>query len=210
MGVYVETNFVLELALLQEQQESCQQLLNLAESGRINLILPVFSLTEPYETLICREKIRGKLLHNLRDELNQLGHSLPYQQQVNTFQEITQFLVNSAKEEQQRFQMVVDKLLTVSQVIPVTVKILTAVMRYQSELDLRPQDAIVYASVVDHLSKSSERQRCFINRNSKEFDNPDIQDALDRYSCTIKFKFDAGLSITNLSSGTKHTTDFIV
>ncbi|ADI64614.1 hypothetical protein [Trichormus azollae] len=79
MGVYVETNFVLELALLQEQQESCQQLLNLAESGRINLILPAFSLTEPYETLICREKIRGKLLHNLRDELNQLGHSLPYQ-----------------------------------------------------------------------------------------------------------------------------------
>jgi hypothetical protein len=32
MDVYVETNFVLELALLQEQQESCQKLLDLAEA----------------------------------------------------------------------------------------------------------------------------------------------------------------------------------
>jgi hypothetical protein len=63
------------------------------------LILLAFSLTEPYERLICREKIRGKLSHNLIDELNQLGRSLPYQEQVNTFQEITQFLVNSSKEE---------------------------------------------------------------------------------------------------------------
>lgn len=69
MDVYVETNFVLELALLQEQQESCQKLLDLAEAGRINLILPAFSLTEPYETLIrtnlnCDDKTCN-LLYNL-------------------------------------------------------------------------------------------------------------------------------------------------
>ncbi len=91
-----------------------------------------------------------------------------------------------------------------------TVNILTAAMRYQSELDLTPQYAIVYASVVDHLSKSSQRQRCFIKKNSQDFNNRDIQDPLDRYSWTIKFKFDAGLGITNLSCGTKYTTDFIV
>lgn len=61
MDVYVETNFVLELALLQEQQQSCQKLLDLAEARRINLILPAFSLTEPYETLIRREKNRRNL-----------------------------------------------------------------------------------------------------------------------------------------------------
>ena len=54
------------------------------------------------------------------------------------------------------------------------------------------QDAIVYASVIEHLNKSGEQRRCFINRNSKDFDNPDIEEALDRYSCRILFNFDAG------------------
>ena len=139
MDVYVETNFVLELALLQEQQESCQKLLDLAEAGRINLIVPAFSLTEPYETLIRREKNRRNLSQDLHKELSQLGRSLPYQQQVHTYQEITEFLVNSGKEEKQRFQIVVEKLLVVSKVVPLTVEILTAAIEYQSEFDFTPQ-----------------------------------------------------------------------
>jgi hypothetical protein len=124
MNVYVETNFVLELALLQEQQESCQQLLNLAEADRINLILPAFSFTEPYETLIRREKKRRNLSQNLHQELSQLGRSLPYQQQVRTYQEITEFLVNSGKEEKERFQIIVEKLLiTKAGIIPFDYKI---------------------------------------------------------------------------------------
>ncbi|MGB6295983.1 MAG: hypothetical protein WBF90_07325 [Rivularia sp. (in: cyanobacteria)] len=44
MDVYVESNFVLELALLQEQHKSCQELLDLAEIKKIRLIVPAFSL----------------------------------------------------------------------------------------------------------------------------------------------------------------------
>ncbi len=58
MDVYVESNFVLELALLQEQYKSCQELLDLAESKKIRLIVPAFSLAEPYETLIRNNKKR--------------------------------------------------------------------------------------------------------------------------------------------------------
>ncbi|WP_413174768.1 PIN domain-containing protein [Anabaena azotica] len=193
MDVYVETNFVLELALLQEQQESCRELLNLAEAGKINLVLPAFSLTEPYEKLIRSKNTRKKLSDDLRRELSQLGRSLPYQEQANTFQEITKFLVNSGTEENQRFQRVLEKLLLVSEVIPLTVDILIAAIKYQSELNFAPQDAIVYASIVKHLNMSLKQQRCFINRNSKDFDNPDIEEALDRYNCKILFRFDAGL-----------------
>lgn len=127
-------------------------------------------------------------------ELSQLGRSLQYQQQVHNYQEITEFLVNSGKEEKQRFQIVVEKLLVVSKVVPLTVEILTAAMGYQSELDFTPQDAIVYASVIEDLNQSDEQRRCFINRNSKDFDNPDIEEALTRYNCRILFNFDAGFS----------------
>ncbi|SPE35773.1 hypothetical protein SBA3_2300034 [Candidatus Sulfopaludibacter sp. SbA3] len=37
MNVYVETNFLLELALEQEQGESCQDLIRLASGGLIRV-----------------------------------------------------------------------------------------------------------------------------------------------------------------------------
>ena len=49
MIVYVESNFVLELAFLQEEYESCLELLHLAESQAMHLVLPAFSVGEPYE-----------------------------------------------------------------------------------------------------------------------------------------------------------------
>ena len=49
MIVYVESNFVLELAFLQEEHESCLELLSLSESEDICLVLPAFSIGEPYE-----------------------------------------------------------------------------------------------------------------------------------------------------------------
>lgn len=56
MIVYVESNFVLELAFLQEEHESCEELLSLSKSGDIHLVLPTFSIGEPYETWVRRSK----------------------------------------------------------------------------------------------------------------------------------------------------------
>ena len=63
MNVYVESNFVLELALLQEQSSSCEEILSLSEDGRIRLVLPAYSLIEPYETLIRKQK-KGTVREN--------------------------------------------------------------------------------------------------------------------------------------------------
>ena len=58
MNVYVESNFILELALEQEQSSSCDAILSLGERQDIRLVLPAFSLSEPYETLVRRAKDR--------------------------------------------------------------------------------------------------------------------------------------------------------
>ena len=50
MIVYLESNFVLELAFLQAEHEECSAILRLAETGEIRLVLPAFSIGEPYET----------------------------------------------------------------------------------------------------------------------------------------------------------------
>jgi hypothetical protein len=61
VNVYVESNFVLELALLQEQQASCEELLLLCEGRRIQLVIPACSLAEPYETLTRRHRQRKRM-----------------------------------------------------------------------------------------------------------------------------------------------------
>jgi hypothetical protein len=52
VNVYVETNFVLELAFQQEQFVSCEQILQLGEAGGIKLVIPAYSLAEPHEKII--------------------------------------------------------------------------------------------------------------------------------------------------------------
>lgn len=52
MIVFVETNFLLELVYQQEEHESCEAILALAEAGRIDLVLPAFSVAEARSTLL--------------------------------------------------------------------------------------------------------------------------------------------------------------
>jgi len=58
VNIYVETNFVLELAFEQEQCSSCNQILQLCEAGRANLVVPAYSLAEPHEKLSRQAKSR--------------------------------------------------------------------------------------------------------------------------------------------------------
>ena len=56
MRVYVESNFVLELVLEQEQHLACREIVRLAEAGIIELVVPAFGLLEPYMTLHRRHR----------------------------------------------------------------------------------------------------------------------------------------------------------
>src|SRR4051812_8314372 len=75
MLVYVESNFVLELALWQEQSDAAKLILQRAESGQLQLAFPAFSLSEPYHTLIRRERDRKALIRSINEQMGQLSRS---------------------------------------------------------------------------------------------------------------------------------------
>ena len=192
MNIYVESNFVLELALLQEQYKACQNILIICEAGKTKLVLPAFCIAEPYETLIRRAKHRSNLSRDLTTELGQLLRSEPYQEEVDTLRDVTTILVRSGEEEKQRLNQTLDRVLSIAEVIPLERNILVSAITYQTSLDLSPPDSIVYASVLHHLSTSTLVKSCFLNRNSKDFDDPDIVDALNNYNCKMLPRFDNG------------------
>jgi len=82
MRLYVETNFILELAFLREEHEACEELLALSEEKRIELFLPVFSVGKTYEAWARRSRQRTELHTRLRLEILDLSRSKPYQQRA--------------------------------------------------------------------------------------------------------------------------------
>jgi hypothetical protein len=71
---------------------------------------------------------------------------------------------------------------------------ITLGVAYQSRHGLSPQDSIIYASVISDLqTRPSAELKCFITRNSKDFDDPDIVAELGGYQCQLFFDFEDGL-----------------
>ena len=77
MKVYVETNFVLELTLEQEQHAECETILDLAEKARIGLSIPAFCFAEPFETMRRRRNEREDLKKKLERESRELRRMRP-------------------------------------------------------------------------------------------------------------------------------------
>jgi len=199
MDVYVESNFVIELALLQEQHGSCENILALCESGKTHLIIPVYSLVEPYDTLIRYAKNRTRLSNELAIEVKQLARSKPYQEEIDALQNVTAFLIRSQEEEKESLRDTLSRLLKIAEVIPLRSEIVSSALTYQIQHDLSPQDSIVYASVLNHLRTSSSTSKCFLNKNSKDFDDPDIVNTLSGYGCKMFFSFDDGYVKSQIS-----------
>ena len=193
MNIYVESNFVLELALVQEQEASCEEIVRLVEARKARLVIPAYSLVEPYETLVRRHRQRKQMKADLDTELGQLTRTATYSQRLGGFQNLTALLIDSADEEAKRLEEVRARLLNTCEVISLEASRLTAAAQYQIDHDFSPQDALVYASVLSHLTQSAPPESCFLNRNSKDFDDPDIVDELKRHRCTLIPRFDDGL-----------------
>lgn len=194
MRVYVETNFVMELALLQGEYAECQQLMDLASQRKIELIIPAYSLVEPYETLSRRHAERMKMKTALEAELALLARSATYAVRLTERRSVAELLVESSTEETKRLHDVHDAILSAATVIPLDSLTIDFARECQTDHDLKPQDSIVLASILRNLQiLQNPMASCFLNRNSKDFDDPDIIDKLIGYNCKLINNFRLGV-----------------
>jgi predicted nucleic acid-binding protein len=205
LNVYVESNFILELALVQEQHASCERILTLCEAGDIRVVVPAYSIVEPYETLLRRHLGRKGLKDSLNLELQQLFRTSGYAQRLSGFEALTALLVDSAKEEIQRLESIRARLLSCATVIALEASILSSASQHQERHSLSAQDAIVYASVLSHLGSAGDGVRsCFLTRD-EDFDDPNIIEGLRAHRCKVIWRFDHGLSY--LSAGPRKESE---
>jgi predicted nucleic acid-binding protein len=78
--VYIESNFLLEIALEQEQSSATRSIISLAESGQIGLAYPSFALSEPFEKIVRARIERNTTQQSLAKILVDLERSASHKQ----------------------------------------------------------------------------------------------------------------------------------
>jgi hypothetical protein len=193
MTVYVESNFVLEQALQQEECDSCAAIIDLASKSLISLTVPAFSLAEPHVAIAAKEKARSRLSNDLRNEIFQLARSKSHHSAPATFGPLASVLMERSQLERTGLRDAISQLLRTADVIALDAAILSSAADVQIHHGMSGQDAIVLASVLSHLESHRPAESCFLNRNSKDFDDPDIRERLDTFGCKFFAKFEEGL-----------------
>lgn len=193
MTVYVESNFVLEQALQQEQCDACDSILDLAGSGLIALVVPAFSLAEPHQAIALKAKARNRLSNELRTHMSELGRSKRYRALPEDFTVLASALIQSAEHERDGLHRAIAGLLKIAHIIPLDSFTFVSAGELQASLGMSGQDAIVLASVVRHLENTKPSESCFLSRNSRDFDDPDVRDRLDQFACRYFTDFDEAM-----------------
>jgi hypothetical protein len=111
-----------------------------------------------------------------------------------TFGGLPATLIERAQFEREGVRRTVSELIQTAEIIPLDSGILRSAARIEIDYGLSGQDAIVLASVLSHLEITTPAESCFLNRNSKDFDDPDIRERLDELNCKFFPRFAPALA----------------
>jgi predicted nucleic acid-binding protein len=187
--VYVETNFILELAYLRSTSDNCQRLLELARDRRVQIVISSFALVEARLAWQRKVSHRNSLHSAVRSELKELARSRPLIEIPAQSQAFVAALIDSAQQDRGRLEAAVDSIITVATVTPTDPPIVMRAYEVEQRTGLSPQDALVYATVVSHLEHDLAGPKVFVTQNKQDF--VVVKEELARYDCKLLFKFDA-------------------
>jgi predicted nucleic acid-binding protein len=193
--VYAETNFLLEVAYLQERSDSCTAILDLARHGSVSLVIPAFSVAEARNTWDFKLSERNVLLRDqLQPLIRQLSRSRQFQTLPETSKDLLAAIVSSGSEARDRLEEAITILHQHGTIQHLTGPVLSAATELEHRFSLSPPDSLVLSSVVEHLKITPDGPKCFASQDKKGFANPAIYDELAQYDCKVLVNFGDALA----------------
>mgnify|MGYP003885334913 FL=1 len=179
--------------LEQGQSDACDEILSRAVRGETQLSVPAFCILEPFTTLQRRGAERNRLREDLERHLREVRRTKSLADDARP-SDVSSVLLRAANEAEKRFREVRQKLLEHAAVLPLDVEALRRAEDFERQYGLGLPDAIVLATVVVDLERNP-MPGCFVNRNTKDFDDPDIRKLLTDGGCRFAGSFSEGLAI---------------
>jgi hypothetical protein len=191
MTVYVESNFVPEIALGQRQAWAAELILEGAVQGRLAIAVPSFALCEPFSTVIRRGDKRRELRNRLSEEIRDLTSSLPHEAEVLELMPMPDLFSAIEQREKGCLTEIVQRLFDVATVIEVDARVYGAAVALVRDFGFsKMTDATVCAAVLDHLeSNEMEGPHLFATKDASDFSDPDIVKRFEDRGCTITYSF---------------------
>ncbi len=203
MIVYIESNFMLEIALEQEQSSAARSIFSLAESRQIELAYPSFVLSEPFESVMRARRERNTTYKSLEKVLSDLERSEPHKQIMLDLKPVINVLKNAHKMQIDLLYTIFGQLARIGRCIHIDASIFGDASAYRDSLDLSPQDSIIYSAMVADLKKQPEQERkCFLSRDRKAFGNDDyrsVKAELEKHNCRYIGSFTQALDFIRSS-----------
>jgi predicted nucleic acid-binding protein len=192
LNVFVETNFLCELAFSQEQSRACKDILSLAALGLLKLAVPAFSFIEAGRALET-QRLQQRRVQPELDRLFREGRRSAIAGEF--FAELETRLVALLATTQENHRAVLNdvrkQLLARATIIPTTQETVNAALELESRFGLSAGDAIGLACVLSDLNGRQQEECCFINKNSKDFADPEIVRDLSDRRCRLFVSFEA-------------------
>lgn len=190
MRIYVETNFVLELALEQTEHAACRRILELADQKTVELALPVFSIYEAHRALLGKKIGIRRVANALSTELEgQLNRTEDFLSLDRSTAELVGALTKSLERAESRLTELSAQLLRAADILMLGALQLQLEKR-STQPDLEFADAMVYASI-ESDPKLGQGPSCFVTTNSKDF--KELKNALASRDCKLLFRFQHAL-----------------
>lgn len=190
MRVYVETNFILEMVLEQEDHSACESILRKTEETLITLALPAFSLAEASSTLKRRHDCRRLTSDDKTGrELLQLRRSATFDRETKEVEDSVQKLfAKSVQHEGETLKEINARLLRIATILPLSAQVIR--QSQNSKIgSLEIPDAMVLFSILADPSLGQD-EACFLSRDAVAFDDPDIRRELNGKRCKFFRSFD--------------------
>lgn len=187
MIVYVETNFLLELAYRQERCDSCEEILRLAKEGQILLALPAFAAAEARLESRRRAKEREELHAQLRKHIREIARSEPFRGLMEESKGVMDALVQGLVQTQESLEDLILAVETQGVHIPLTGEVVAMARWAASAYKIAPEDALVLESIHSHAQRHSGA-KCFVSRD-RAFMAPLIREHLSNEGCKILSDF---------------------
>ncbi len=194
MNVFVESNFVLELAFRQTEHGFCERIRQGTGPAAYSLHLPQYALAEVFEKLRPLRNKRKEYRQCLLDEITQ--HRREDESDAGAVDDLTRALTTLLLERTQtqtrRLYTIAAELSQTAAGPVLTPDIILAAHRQAQTHGLSPQDALVYASVLAGLrALPLEAPKLFVSRNKVDFGKPKILAELRELGCEYMASFRA-------------------
>jgi hypothetical protein len=191
MIVVVETNFIVELVLQQEQSQACEAIVGLCSSREnLRMAIPGFAVAEAGMLLERRTGERRKLIQSdLPNHAREMGRSKPLRRVQEIVEELRAELGQAELEEADRWLQFRVHLDDEIEIIPLTGATFaeTVAIQIGHEIQQLP-DAIILASLKSFLEalrgRGAQVPVLFVSRDDNAFRAPTVLKQLDALGCT--------------------------